>query len=292
MDVKDLIPVEWNNQRVLLTNQLAKYYGCSTRQIKQNFSNNADHFVEGKHFFKLEGAPLKYFKNNWVDNFDLVDENDENKVDNFDLVGKNAKVLYLWTERGAARHAKMLSTDKAWEVFELLEDTYFNQNASAIKTEPAPVADKPVHVPNPNRVAGQHKNACLYVSAVSNGTVKFGQSCNVKARKANIQSVHKVKLGEPHTTSDFPRKVACLAEQACKDIFAPYRVEGEFFRVDKDLACRVVDALDKLITALPSALELEFVNKVLELVKIVSDTPEGKALLIKAENILVDKKLV
>ena len=163
---------------------------------------------------------------------------------------------------------------------------------SLVEPKNAPVADKPVHVPNPNRVAGQHKNACLYVSAVNNGTVKFGQSCNVKARKANIQSVHKVKLGEPHTTSDFPRKVACLAEQACKDIFAPYRVEGEFFRVDNDLACRVVDALDKLITALPSALETECANKILELVKIVSDTPEGKALLLQSVNIIVDKKLL
>ncbi|KAA9920381.1 hypothetical protein, partial [Escherichia coli] len=35
--------------------------------------------------------------------------------------------LILWTERGAARHAKMLETDQAWEVFEKLEDSYFNQ---------------------------------------------------------------------------------------------------------------------------------------------------------------------
>ena len=285
MDVKDLVPVEWNNQRVLLTNQLANYYGCTPKQIAQNFNKNRERFVVGKHYFVLIGDALKTFRV-YIDNIEV--DVSAVEVD----VPAHTRHLYLWTERGAARHAKMLSSDKAWEVFELLEDTYFNQNASAIKTEPAPVADKPVHVPNPNRVAGQHKNACLYVSAVSNGTVKFGQSCNVKARRANIQSVHKVKLGEPHTTSDFPRKVACLAEQACKDIFAPYRVEGEFFRADIDLACRVVDALDKLITALPSALETECVNKVLEVVKMFSNTPEGKALLLKAENILVDKKLV
>ncbi len=33
--------------------------------------------------------------------------------------------LHLWTELGAARHAKMLETDKAWDVFEQLEDNYF-----------------------------------------------------------------------------------------------------------------------------------------------------------------------
>ncbi len=35
------------------------------------------------------------------------------------------RTLYLWTRRGAMRHAKMLNTDKAWDVFEMLEDSYF-----------------------------------------------------------------------------------------------------------------------------------------------------------------------
>lgn len=42
-------------------------------------------------------------------------------------VGKCARSLVLWTERGAARHAKMLETDQAWEVFEKLEDFYFSK---------------------------------------------------------------------------------------------------------------------------------------------------------------------
>jgi hypothetical protein len=36
-----------------------------------------------------------------------------------------AKFFYLWTQKGTARHAKILSTEKAWDVFEELEDTYF-----------------------------------------------------------------------------------------------------------------------------------------------------------------------
>ncbi len=35
--------------------------------------------------------------------------------------------LFLWTGRGAARHAKVLETEKAWEVFEKLEDCYFER---------------------------------------------------------------------------------------------------------------------------------------------------------------------
>lgn len=40
-------------------------------------------------------------------------------------IGKRSASLTLWTERGAARHAKMLNSDRAWDVFELLEETFF-----------------------------------------------------------------------------------------------------------------------------------------------------------------------
>ncbi|MDR1208858.1 MAG: hypothetical protein LBK41_00865 [Clostridiales bacterium] len=37
--------------------------------------------------------------------------------------------LYLWTERGALLHAKSLNTDKAWEVYDRLVETYFRVRA-------------------------------------------------------------------------------------------------------------------------------------------------------------------
>lgn len=42
-------------------------------------------------------------------------------------ISPKTRSLILWTERGAARHAKMLETDQAWDVFEKLEDCYFSQ---------------------------------------------------------------------------------------------------------------------------------------------------------------------
>ena len=116
MAITTLIPVEYSAQRVLTTEQLAQVYECTMTQIKQNFNNNKEHFVEGKHYFKLESDALKHFKN---------------RVENFDLVGKNANTLYLWTKRGALRHCKMLGTDKAWEMFDLLEENYFDGKKSA-----------------------------------------------------------------------------------------------------------------------------------------------------------------
>lgn len=109
--MENLIPMEWNNQRIMTTKTLAECYGASEKNINDNFSNNKERFKEGKHYIKLEGKSLKEFKNS------LPDEIGEPL--------KFAPKLMLWTERGALRHAKILDTDEAWEVYEELEETYF-----------------------------------------------------------------------------------------------------------------------------------------------------------------------
>lgn len=103
--------IELYNQRLLTMEQLADFYDASIDQIKQNFNNNKDKFIEGKHYYRLAGSELKAFKNS---------------VENFDLVGKRAPQLILYTKRGASRHSKMLGTDKAWDMFDELEESYFN----------------------------------------------------------------------------------------------------------------------------------------------------------------------
>jgi len=118
--MNNLIPVTYNNERILTTEQLALVYETTTDNIKRNFSNNKDRFKEGVHYFYLEGSELKDFKN---------------QVNNIPLVGKRASHLYLWTERGADRHCKILDTDKAWEQFDHLEDTYFRVKENKINTE-------------------------------------------------------------------------------------------------------------------------------------------------------------
>ena len=110
--MNELTILEHNNIRVMTTEQLAGAYGCDAQHIKQNFNNNKERFTEGKHYFRLEGADLKSFKK---------------QVENFDLpVSKFASAMYLWTKRGAARHSKMLGTERAWDVFDELEESYFN----------------------------------------------------------------------------------------------------------------------------------------------------------------------
>lgn len=116
ISAETLSPVTYKNTPVITTELLAKLYGTDTNNIKVNYTRNADRFICGKHYFKLEGAALREFKD---------------KVTQSNLVASRAKHLILWTERGAARHAKMLETDQAWEVFEKLEDCYFSQKANS-----------------------------------------------------------------------------------------------------------------------------------------------------------------
>lgn len=111
--MNDLQVIEHNGERVLTTEQLAQAYECEPKQIKQNFNNNKSRFEEGKHYFKLDGDALRIFK----------DSLGRSKIST-NL--KFAPQLYLWTRRGASRHSKMLGTDKAWEMFDALEENYFN----------------------------------------------------------------------------------------------------------------------------------------------------------------------
>lgn len=105
--------VKYDDQVILTTDQLAEFYGTNVDNIKQNFSRNQNKFVEGKHYYLLKGAQLKGFKS---------------QVTNCYLpINKFASQLYLWTKRGASRHAKMLGTDRAWDVYDELEENYFDK---------------------------------------------------------------------------------------------------------------------------------------------------------------------
>ncbi|EJS0549907.1 ORF6N domain-containing protein, partial [Escherichia coli] len=110
---------------------LAQLYCTEISNIKVNYTRNSERFVEGKHFFKVVGDELK--------NLRVTLSNSQNLQPSLRglQISPKARSLILWTERGAARHAKMLETDQAWEVFEKLEDCYFSQGKTT-QTEQQP----------------------------------------------------------------------------------------------------------------------------------------------------------
>lgn len=107
--IKEIKVVEYNNIRVLTTQQLAEAYGATSDTITKNFNRNKDRYIEGKHYICLKGEELREFKANGQ--IDLL---------------PNIHTLYLWTEKGTFLHAKSLNTDKAWEVYDRLVDNYFH----------------------------------------------------------------------------------------------------------------------------------------------------------------------
>ena len=109
---ESLPAIIFQNQPVVTTNTLASLYGVSAKSLRDNHRNNTDRFLIGKHFFRLEGAELKAFRHS-TENFGAV------------KLANNVRCLTLWTARGSARHAKMLSTNTAWDVYEKMEDAYF-----------------------------------------------------------------------------------------------------------------------------------------------------------------------
>jgi len=118
-----LPPVTYKGLPVCTTEMLADAYGCPAKNIRMNFAHNRDRFVEGKHFIAITNGEIK--------DFTL-------QVKTFGLqISPKTRHLTLWLERGAARHAKMLNTDKAWDVFEMLEETFFRVG------QPQPGAQQP-----------------------------------------------------------------------------------------------------------------------------------------------------
>lgn len=107
---RDLQRIEYRGQRVVTSEQMAAGYGTTVDRIRQNFNRNKSRFVEGKHYFQITGGELSAFR-----------------VSFSDAVNKHTTSLTLWTERGAANHAKMLETDQAWNYHEDLVEFYFTQ---------------------------------------------------------------------------------------------------------------------------------------------------------------------
>ncbi|OMG45246.1 hypothetical protein BK140_33340 [Paenibacillus macerans] len=108
--------IEYSNQRLLTTAQLAEAYGTEVQILTNNFNRNKARYTEGKHYIALEGQEKRDFLN--------LHQND--------LGSKNAAVLYLWTEKGAWMQAKSLNTDQAWEAYEALVDDYYRVKEASI----------------------------------------------------------------------------------------------------------------------------------------------------------------
>ena len=115
--------VEIKGIKVLTTKQIADAYGVTKDKIIYNFNYNKDRYILGKHYIEVSGEELRRLK----------------RTCEIQSSFKYAKLLYLWTEKGALLHAKSLNTDKAWEVYDYLVDFYFRAKEEQKEEKTAPI---------------------------------------------------------------------------------------------------------------------------------------------------------
>ncbi|QQU53721.1 ORF6N domain-containing protein [Serratia liquefaciens] len=111
VEAKELQIIEYRGQRVVTNEQLAAGYGTDVNNIQQNYKRNTARFIEGKHYFKVVGDEL----------------NDLRLTMSQLQISPKTRSLILWTERGAANHAKMLETDQAWSYYDEMVEFYFTR---------------------------------------------------------------------------------------------------------------------------------------------------------------------
>lgn len=139
ISVESMSVIRHANVAVITTELLAHLYGADIKNVQNNYARNADRFVAGKHYFKISGKELADLRVSLSH-----PQNLQPSLRGLQISTKT-RSLILWTERGAARHAKMLETDQAWEVFEKLEDCYFSQKSNTHQQKPPKVADASVN---------------------------------------------------------------------------------------------------------------------------------------------------
>ena len=111
-----------NDVPVITTELLAQAFETESKNLRMNFANNQSKFTEGKHYFKLVGQELKYFKHR------------AKEIGSVEI-SPRIRALTLYTKRGSFRHAKMLGTDRAWDIQDELEEHYFDRHPRATPTQ-------------------------------------------------------------------------------------------------------------------------------------------------------------
>lgn len=183
ISINTLNPVAHNNIPVLTTDLLASLYQTEVKNIQQNYKRNEDKFIEGKHFFKISGIELSNLRPSLRGL----------------QISPKTRSLILWTERGAARHAKMLDTDQAWEVFEKLEDSYFSSSEQAALPSKTTVDQR-----TPLRDAVN--------LLVSKKALTYSEAYSVVHQRFNVTSIEDLPLEQLSQAIEYVHKVALEGE--------------------------------------------------------------------------------
>ena len=152
-----MIKLTYKEQFVLTTEQVADILGIKANNIKNNFKNSREFFVEEEDFFKVDGSELKSLKPIFNQLSQKISVGSEELSQKFlpgseelsqkfpsgslrlleaeeaecvkwkaPTIGKRAASLMLWTRYGFMHHVKMVNTPQAWSLYKQMERVYFS----------------------------------------------------------------------------------------------------------------------------------------------------------------------
>lgn len=99
--------IEWNNQRVITTREIAIHHNMQVKIINQKFRRNQKHFTENKDYYVVA---TEYLRSQMATTISSMDRSDE---------------VYLFTESGYMKFVKTINDDKAWTIYNQLVEYYF-----------------------------------------------------------------------------------------------------------------------------------------------------------------------
>ena len=290
MDIKDLVPVDYSNQRVLLTSQVAEVFGTSPARIRDNFRYAKKQFKEGVHYFKVTGEALRtlkfqldaaqangeqsgisHFANTSPDSPLQANVSESGISHVAPLIPKTANTIILYTEQGCARHCKMLNTKEAWAMFDVLEKHYFNPATHVAPPAETPRAEQPVKKVRKSLP----EYAVVYAALLDNALVKIGLTTDFNRRIKEVRKETGLDVEDVFTTGNMPLDDARKLESTVKAKFHEKNKGGELY-----------DAPFELVKAALLDKHVDSFDKLLALAREMQPSPEKNQLLLQAANLL------
>ena len=169
---------------------------------------------------------------------------------------KNAKTIYLWTERGAFLHAKSLNTDKAWEVYDSLVEHYFKSTEQkvALPADPMDVLKLILKAQeNTNKEVGKHEQRITELEEnklLNPGEYNF-LNHQVRKRVKTIKEVRKLNLS--------PKQNSKIYSFINRDLnsFIGIKTRSQFKEKDFDKALNFISEWDLSYTDLKIIEEMD-----------------------------------
>ena len=288
MEVKDLVPIIWSNQRVVTSAQLSELYKTTPYRIRDNFRKAKEYFTEGEHYFKISGEDLRQLKEQ-VGEMSMAEEWVEKRHSLTSLFNATNS-LVLWTLQGAVRHCKMINTVEAWEVFNVLEQNYFNPAPVEVKEE---VKDEPKEEPKKRKPRSD--KACAYAMKMNNNLVKIGHTSDMDDRISRVENESGWQVTDEHHSPELERTDARRIERTLHRKYAHVKVKGEYFNADfddvSDQLDREVELIEETICLPAELTDYERGKLLIELIGVTAESPFKEQLARQTANLLFGKEI-